>query len=413
MSATPSRADPAPRHSMPSGGLIVTLAVLSMAGALGIDAYLPSFPAIRAAFGVDALVVQQTLSIYIAAMAATVLFAGALSDSFGRRPVVLASLLVFTGGSLAALVAPDIHSLIAARALQGMAAGFGMVLARTIVQDRFSGHEAVRAMALVGMVFGLAPAVAPLIGGWLQTHWGWRSVFGFLALYGALLWATCQWGLPETLAPAQRTPLRLGGLLARYGRALAHPVFMLRAGGLALVFTGVALHVSSAANYVIDILGLDESRFGWLFIPMIGGIVLGSAVAERLARRAGVEALNRWGFALMLAGALISALYVHRFEPRVPYAVMPLALYGFGLALALPGMMVSTLELLPDMRGLAASMQSFVQMLVFALIAGVLAPLVFHSARALALTHLAGVLLGLALWLLADRLRGSRAAHAA
>ena len=123
-------------------GITVALAMLSMVGALGIDAYLPSFPAIIQDFQTTPLAVQQTLSIYVGAMAITTLFAGTLSDSFGRRPTVIVSLLLFTAGSALAIFAKDIQVLLLARALQGVAAGFGSVLSRTIVQDRFQGAEA-------------------------------------------------------------------------------------------------------------------------------------------------------------------------------------------------------------------------------------------------------------------------------
>lgn len=215
--------------------------------------------------------------------------------------------------------------------------------------------------------------------------------------------------LPETLPPHQRASFRPGSILAGYGRALTHRRFVLKAAGIGLIFIGLALHISSASAYVIDILGLDEKSFGWLFIPMIGGSMLGSVAAERLARRVEASRLTVAGFTLMLIGTLVAVAYTSVFEARIPYAVAPLAVYTFGLSLASPGMIVQTLGMLPDARGLAASLLSFVQMLVFALVAGFVAPLVFHSAQSLALTHLTGILLGMILWFLAGWLE---AAHA-
>lgn len=381
-------------------GLIVVLAALTMIGALGVDLYLPSFGAIEAAFGTTPVVVQQTLSVYMAANAVAVLFAGTLSDSIGRRRLVLAALLLFAAASVIAVLAPNVGTLIFARVLQGLAGGVATVLARAIVQDRFDGAEATRAMALVMLVFGVGPAIAPILGGWVQAALGWQANFVLLAVYAAVLWAVCQWGLRESLATDRRAPLSLRPIVAGYLRALRNRPFMLRAGGLGLAFIGLSLHISSASAYVVGILGLDETSFGWLFIPMVGGTMIGSLIAERLARRVANTRIVAWGFACMLLGALAGVMYTSVFEPRIPYAIIPLAVYALGLGVASPAMTVQTLDLLPGTQGLASSLMSFVQMLVFASMAGLVAPLVFHSAQALTLTHFIGVAIGGVLWLL-------------
>jgi len=263
-------------------GITIALAMLSMVGALGIDAYLPSFPAIIQDFQATPLAVQQTLSIYVGAMAITTLFAGTLSDSFGRRPPGIVSLLLFTAGSALAIFARDIQILLVARGLQGIAAGFGAVLSRTIVQDRFQGAEAQRVMALIMMVFSIAPSFAPVIGGWLQATFGWHSVFIMLTGYGLVLWLIWQLGIPETLPKAQRMPLQLGRIVGNYGKVLFHRVFILRVLSIALVFIGVAIYISSAAPYIINILGLSETSFAWMFIPMTLGMLGGSSTHNGL-----------------------------------------------------------------------------------------------------------------------------------
>ncbi|WP_124080127.1 multidrug effflux MFS transporter [Pigmentiphaga humi] len=383
---------------MPTLALTVVLALLTMVGPLGIDAYLPSFHAIGASLQASPLAVQQTLSFYMAGMSVMMLFYGTLSDSLGRRPVMLVSLLLFTLTSALAALATSIEMLIAVRVLQGLCGGAGMVIARAMVQDRFRGSEAQRMMAMITMVFGVAPALAPVIGGWLQAALGWRSVFWFLALFGAALWAVSRKVLGETLPAEQRTPFRLRPIAANYLRAARSRRFMLMAGGVAMVFSGLPLYVGSASAYVMTILGKPETAFGWLFIPMVGGMMLGSAVASRLAHRVPAERMIRVGFCVMGAGVLISACYTSLFAVRVPYAVLPFMLYTFGLSLASPGMTVIVLSVFPQMRGLAASMQGFIQMMLFALISGLLAPLVFGTAQGLAWTHLAGLAIGMALW---------------
>lgn len=381
------------------------LAMLSMVGAWGIDAYLPSFQAIGQSLDATPVLVQQTLSVYMAALATTVLFAGTLSDSLGRRPVVLGAVLLFAFASAWAAMAEDIQSLIVARGFQGVAAGVTTVLSRTIVQDLFQGAEAQRVMSLITMLFAIAPSVAPVVGGWLQATFDWPSVFILLALYGAVLSWLCFRRVPESLPPDKRQPLRVRRVCSNYLQVLRHGRFMAMVVSIGFIFIGIALYVSSAASYVVNVLKLGETDFGWMFIPLTTGMVLGASTARRLARKVAPERLSAAGQGVMLVACVISVLYTHLFTPTVPWAVLPLGLYSFGMSLALPSMTVSTLSLFPMMRGLAASMQSFVQMGVFSLVSAFVAPLVFHSAQVLAWTHLIGLMLGIALWTLAGRMK--------
>ncbi|MDX3904775.1 MAG: multidrug effflux MFS transporter [Pigmentiphaga sp.] len=383
---------------MSRSALTIVLALLTMVGPLGIDAYLPSFHAIGASLGASQLAVQQTLSFYMAGMSIMMLFYGTLSDSFGRRPVMLVSLLLFTVTSVLAALATSIEMLVAVRVLQGLCGGAGLVIARAMVQDQFRGGDAQRMMAMITMVFGLAPALAPVLGGWLQAAFGWRAVFWFLALFGAGMWAVSRSVLRETLPLEQRTPFNLRSISANYLRSLRSPRFLLMAGGIAMVFSGLPLYVGSASAYVMNILHQPETAFGWLFIPMVAGLMAGSATASRLAHRIPPDRMIRAGFAVMGLGVASSLAYVSIFTPAVPYAVLPFMVYTFGLSLSSPSMMVMTLSVFPEMRGLAASMQGFMQMLLFAFISGLVAPLVFGTAPGLALTHVAGLAIGIALW---------------
>src|SRR5690349_1225937 len=184
--------------------LTVILACLGMVGALAIDTYLPSIPAIGRAFEVGPVAVQQTLSVFLFTFAFMMLFHGTLSDSFGRRPVILIALVIYTLGSVGAALAPSFGWLLAFRAMQGLAAGAGSVIGQAIVQDRFSGAQAQKMMSHIMMVFGLAPAIAPVLGGWLHVHFGWRATFWFLALFGALMLLVCWRLLPESLPREKR-----------------------------------------------------------------------------------------------------------------------------------------------------------------------------------------------------------------
>lgn len=388
--------------------LTLLLAGLTMVGPLAIDTYLPSFPAITRDFDATPLAIQQTLSLFMFCFAAMMLFYGTLSDSFGRRPVILASLLLYIGASIGGALAPSLGVLLVCRALQGLAAGAGSVVGRAIVQDRFEGAEAQKILSHVMMVFGLAPAIAPVLGGWLQVGLGWRAIFWFLAGFGALMFIAVQRALPESLPRQSRHPFHLGAIAANYWKVLCHSQFLLLSVAIGLSFGGFALYIGSAAYFVIDILHLPETAFAWLFVPLISGMVVGSALAAKFAHRYAPRTLVWLGYGLMALSALANVGYNYYFPAAVPWAVLPLFVYSFALALAMPPLTMMALNHFPDHRGLASSMQSFIQMLLFALVSGLVAPLLFDSAFKLACGVLAGLVASLAAWMLG---RPARAAH--
>ena len=369
---------------MTSKTLTATLAGLAMIGAFAVDTFLPSFPAIAADFSVGIAAVQQTLSAYLLAFSVMCLFHGTLSDAFGRRPVVLVSLVVFTAASAGAALAPSFGWLLLCRVLQGVSAGAGRVVGQAVVRDRFSGADAQRIMANITMVFGLAPAVAPVLGGYLHVAFGWRSVFLFLTLLGLVLLAVSWRYVPESLPAARRIEFHPGQLIRHYANALRNPRFVAGALAIGFAFGGQAIYIAAAPQFVMTVLHLPETAFGWLFVPMIGGLVTGAAIGSRLASRITPPALLRFGFACLGAGAVANLAYNLAFATALPWAVLPMMLYAFGLGLSMPVMTLATLDLIPGMRGLAASLVTFVQMLVFSLISGVIAPLVFESALGLA-----------------------------
>lgn len=372
--------------------LTVTLACLGMVGALAIDTYLPSIPAIGQEFQVGPLAVQQTLSLFLFAFAFMMLFYGTLSDSFGRRRVLLAALSVYTLASIGAAFAPTFGFLLGCRVLQGLSAGAGSVLSAAIVQDRFSGAQAQKMMSHIMMVFGLAPAIAPVLGGYLHVAFGWRSTFVFLFVFGLALMLLVYRTLPESLPVEKRHAFHPGTIARNYLMVLKRGKFVLLALTLGMAFGGLSLYIGSAANFVMGILGKSETGFAWLFIPLIGGMVMGSALSGKFASRYSPVTLVKAGFALMGTAGVVSVAYNTMFVAETPWAVLPLAVYTFGLAIAMPAIQVKALSLFPDNRGLAASMQGFIQMMSFALVSGFLAPVLFDSALNLAY-GLAGTLL--------------------
>jgi DHA1 family bicyclomycin/chloramphenicol resistance-like MFS transporter len=381
--------------------LTLILAGLTMVGPLAIDTYLPSFPAIAKAFEASPMMIQQTLSAFLFTFAFMMLFYGTLSDSFGRRPVILVSLALYIAASVGAALAPSFGWLLACRVLQGLAAGAGSVISRAIVQDRFKGGEAQKILSHIMMVFGLAPAIAPILGGALQVSFGWRSIFWFLAAFGVLMFVVVHRWLPESLP--KRHPFHLGPIAANYWKVLRHRQFLLLSCAIGTSFGGFALYIGSAAYFIIDILHLPETAFGWLFIPLISGMMIGSALAGKFAHRYRQTSLVWTGYGLMMVAALANIVYNLFFAAAVPWAVLPLFLYSFALSIAMPPMTLIALNHFPDNSGLASSMQSFIQMLLFALVSGVVAPLLFDSALKLACGVMGGLLLSALCWIWVQR----------
>ena len=261
--------DPVQRVHQRSWAFAALLASLAMLGPFAVDMYLPSFPAIGREFGASQIALQQTLSVYMFAYAFMMLWHGALSDALGRRPIVLAGLAVFGLGTLGCAIAGNVQSLWLFRALQGLSAGTGLVVGRAIIRDRFSGAEAQRMMSQMTLVFGIGPALAPIVGGALLNLLGWRSIFWAMLAWAIAMLVLCLRTLPETLPAAQRHPLHPRALWRNYHAVVAQPNFTLLALVPALNFCGFFIYIAAAPAFLVDLLGVSTWGFAWLFIPMI------------------------------------------------------------------------------------------------------------------------------------------------
>lgn len=396
MISAPSSTDERPRVR----ALAILLAALAMIGPFAVDTYLPSFPAIQADLAVSTVQVQQTLSLYLIAFAVMTLFHGTLSDSFGRRPVVIANLAIFVMASIGCAFASTFEQLLGFRALQGASAGAGIVVGRAIIRDSLEGHAAQRLMSLVTMIFGLAPAIAPVIGGWLQSAFGWRSVFAFLVAYSVMLLIACQWRLAETLPVTQRQPFELKTLARNYwtlGRSV--PLFLISAA-IAFNFSGFFLYIVSAPAFIYDLLKLGERDFPWLFVPGIAGVMAGAWLSGKLAGRLNPRKTAKVAYCVMFAAAAGNLLYSGLSGPALPWSVIPVMVYTIGMALAMPSLTLIALDLFPHNRGLTASLIGFSHSLVSGIVAGLVSPLLSHNDMTLALGMAAIMGTGWLAWML-------------
>jgi DHA1 family bicyclomycin/chloramphenicol resistance-like MFS transporter len=261
------------------------------------------------------------------------------------------------------------------------------------------------------IVFGLAPAIAPIVGGWLQATLGWRSIFLCIAFFSLVLLIACVRWLPETLPPARRHAFHFRVIVTNYWRVARHARFMVQSLAAGLSFIGVMLYVSSAPAFIFNILHLSETEFAWLFVPQIAGMMLGSMTAGRLSHRWSAAAIIRLGFSIMAVAAAANILYCRFFTVAVPWAVIPIFFYAGGVAIVNPPMSVETLELFPNVRGLASSLMAFFFMILFSIASGLIAPLLFGHALSLAFGMAGGAALSLFFWTVGKRLSLGEPVH--
>ena len=389
---------PAVRWVKPLWSLAALLASLATLGPFAIDTYLPAFSSISNSLGATPFQMQQTLSAYLIGFSVMMLLHGALSDSFGRRPVILGGLAMFALASLICSAANHIGVLIAGRVLQGMSCGAGIVVSRAIVRDLFAAVQAQRLMSQITLFFGIAPAIAPIIGGWLLVLTGWRSIFWFMMTAAILLCVLAWITLPETLPRESRQPFSPAPLMRGYWSVLSEPRFMLLTIASGVPFSAVFIFILSAPNLLGKHLGLPPTQFFWLFVSCISGIMGGAWVSGRVAGRIRRERQIGIGFTILLGIAAANVLW-HLFFPPTPASVMgPVCLLAFGWSLLTPCITLMVLDLFPKRLGLASSLQAFFAGLSNAITAGVIAPVSMGSVEGLAAASAMLAITGLISW---------------
>ena len=391
--------DAAKLWTAPRWALAILLAVLGMLGPFSIDTYIPAFSAIAQSLNATPVQMQQTLSAYLFGFAFMNLFHGALSDSFGRRPVILWGLAMFTVASLGCALAQNVGQLIFFRALQGLSTGAGIVVSRAVIRDMFPPSEAQRVMSQVTIYFGVAPAVAPIIGGVIAEYLDWHSIFWFLVGVGVVLWLANWRLLPETLHVQDRQPFQVRNLMRGYWQLLTDARFLLLALASGVPFNGLFLYVLSAPAFLGDILQLRPTQFFWFFVLSIGGIMAGSWLSGRMAGKVKPKNQIMQGFRIMLGVSAINVVANALLTPNAWWSLWPVTVFAFGWALMVPVVTLLVLDLYPARRGMASSLQAVVGSTANGIVAGVVAPLVMHSALGLAVMSTAFMAVGLLAWL--------------
>ncbi len=371
--------------------LSLVLASLAALAPFAIDTYLPAFSGLETALIASPLELQQSLTFYLLPYALMTLWHGAISDSIGRITTIKWGLAVFILASIGCAFASNVEALWFFRALQGLSGGAGNVVARAMVRDLFEGPQAQRVMATVQMLFGIAPAVAPIIGG-LLLGMHWQAIFVFLALYAAVsLWAAVRY-LPETVPADKRMPLSTKKVMGAYRTVFSDKEFNWVVLASAANFAAFFIYVLASPVFLVKQLGLTDQQFGYMFIPTVCGMVLGSYLAKRAAGIYSSQQVLKAAYLWMGAMALLNLGVCLLLPVRPFYNILPVALFNVGMALAMPILSLAALDRHAKIRGTAASGQAFIQMLLSAISAGLIVPLVWFQPLGLAMA-MAGYLI--------------------
>jgi len=360
----PASMDPRPSSrrmaSLPMGAFLTALVGL---GALSIDTFLPSLPAMMAELRSGAATAQLTITLFLAAFTTAQLLFGPLSDRTGRRGALVGGLCLFVGGAAASLFARSMPALVAARVVQGLGAGSGPVLARAVVRDVWPPQRAARVLSLMAIAQALTPILAPILGGFMQAHFGWRSVFLLVAALGAGFLIVAALAVEET-APgrgggAKRDGPTLGGGVAALARDRAYVGFVL---AVMLAFAGQFAFISGSAFVFMGLFGFSPRAYGFAFALVAFGLMTGSFLSVHHGARLGPEQMIRRGAALSAGAGLAMALPVAFGHASAVGILVPMYLFAVGAGVVMPNGMAGAIAPFAHMAGLASAVLGFAQM---------------------------------------------------
>lgn len=346
----------------------VILTALVAFGPLSTDMYLPSLPAMQQDFGATVSDVQLTLSVFLAGFAVSQLFYGPLSDRFGRRPVLLFGIFVYGLASVACFMSQTIEMLIISRFFQAFGACSGPVLGRAIVRDVYGPDRAAQVLAYMGSAMALAPAFAPMFGGYLQIWFGWQASFVFLAIFAFTLVVLVGFLIQETNSHINPMAMHPGKLAMNYAALLKHRGFMGYVLLNSCVFSGLFAFISGSSFVFIDVFGLAPNLYGVCFGIVVGGYITGTLIAGRYSRKFGSDTMLRYGSGLSLLGGLLLVVIASNFPQHVASVVAPMFVFMISVGVVMPNSMAGAIGPFPKMAGAASAMMGFIQMAIAALV---------------------------------------------
>ena len=391
--------------------LTALLAALSAIGPLTTDMYLPSLPDIARQLDASTPQVQFTISAYLIGFAIGQIFYGPVSDRHGRKPVLLAAIALYCVASLVCALSTSIEMLIVARGVQALGGSGGIVLTRAIVRDIYSGARAGRELSLIASVMALAPVLAPIVGGVLQTGFGWRAVFLTLVAAGLVGVIVVWMLLPETLKARAAEPVSMTSMFRSYRVVARNSSYLAYLSITSASFAGLFAWISGAAFVLQGLYGLTPFNFGVAFALGSLGYMTGSALAARIVVRFGLDGVLGIGGCACAAGGLGMVAATALGLNSSLSLVLPVAVYLAGLGMVLPQGIAGAMTPFPERAGAASSLFGFVQQSVAALCGAAVGWFLGQSAWPLTIGVAAMGCATLGLWLATRGIRAAAVKH--
>jgi len=383
---TPAAAE---RTKPPASAIILgLLAALAASGPISTDLYLPSLPRLRVLLGASVSEAQLTLSLFLAGFAVGGLIYGPLSDRFGRRPVMLAGMIIYILGSIACALAPSIEILIIARFIQALGGSAGISLSRAMIRDLYGPLGAARALAVIGAAMALAPMIGPILGGAVEAQFGWRANFVLLIFFGLLCLSGIWFLLAETNHRLNPLATRPRTLVMNYLTLLKQPHFRAYAAMVTCCYGGLFAFISGSSYVLMDVLKLTPAAYGICFSIVVTGYIFGTLISIRLGKRLGIAGMIGLGATAALSGSLVMVFIAWSLHLEglwgVAAIVFPMMFYTAGVGMMLPNSQAGAIAPFPHMAGTASSLLSFTQMTGAALFGVLLGHLYDGTARPMA-----------------------------
>lgn len=363
--------------------LIFILAAVAALGPLSIDMYLPSLPALQHYFATDATTTQLTLAAYFVGLALGQIFYGPIADGLGRKPPLLFGLGLYTLASLACLFAASMTQLIGLRLLQALGGCAGMVVSRAIVRDCFGESSMARVLSLLLLIMGVAPVLAPLLGGVLFEHFSWRAIFLVLTLYGGLCFTLIAMGIPETLHGPRHRP-SLAHALQAYRKLIRHRRFMGYALAGSVAQAGMFVYISASSFVFIEVYHLTPSQYAALFGLNAFGLICASQLNSRALDRVPAQHLLRRALRSNASAGLLMVLAVYLTQSPL-WLIVPLFFCVASLGFSFPNSTAAAMAPFGDRAGAASALLGTLQFVIASLSSSLAARLYDGSARPMAL----------------------------
>jgi DHA1 family bicyclomycin/chloramphenicol resistance-like MFS transporter len=387
-----------PRRAASNGLITAMIAAMAMIGPFTIDAVFPAFDLIGRDVRASTAAMQQVTSVYMLSFAVMSLFHGPISDAIGRKKVMAIGMIGYALASLVCMLAPNLTVLLLGRALQGFSAGAGQIVSRTIIRDLYTGPAAQKMMAQVAMIFSIAPAIAPVVGGWVIGVASWRAIFGGLVAVGVILAIMVTVGLPETHPVEKRRKLDLHDVVHGVRMVLSDGPYLRLAFASTFGFSAQFIYIVGAPIIMLKLLGKGEQDFWMLFVPLVVGMILGSLVNSRLAHRVRPQRLVSVAMVALVISSLAGIVVAVIAGDHLPWVMIFPPVIAFSMSTSFPILQLAMLDRFPTRRGAAASGQSFTQLLFNSLLSGVIVTIVATSMASIAITSAVFAILGASFW---------------